>query len=646
MSILTATNLSKSFGIQDVFWGVNVSVAHGERIALVGPNGTGKTTLLRILVGLEAPGEGTVTHMNNARIGYLPQDAIQTGDEDAGDADAADGGDAAGDERTPWNLCLDVFADLQAMQTRLRQLEALLADPEQGEAAMERYGRLFEQFEHAGGYEYTIEIDTVLSGLGIDQAHRRRPLGQLSGGQRTRAALARLLLEKPHLLVLDEPTNHLDMQAIEWLESYLQGWPGALLAVSHDRYFMDHVAQKIWDLRFGTIEVYHGNYTHYVEQREERITRQLKEWKQQQRFIDKEESYISRYMAGQRTGQAQGRLKRLDRLERIERPEQEKSIRVALGSDQRSGDLILRTRDLVIGYDRPLARVEDMELRRLHRAALIGPNGAGKTTFLKTLLGQIPPLEGEARLGASLEIGYMSQTQEELDEANTVIDEVGRAKALLPGEMRNFLARFLFTDDDVFKRIGDLSGGERCRVVLAKLTLAGTNFLVLDEPTNQLDIPSQEILEDVFREFIGTILLVSHDRYLIDRLATQIWIIEGGHLRVYECPYQEYLQRRQRQEAAARERAKAQQENERQRRLQQSPPRAKEQGGPSRTIDEVESEIHALESELETLNQALVEASSEQQLDRVRKLGVQYDQVQNTLEERMAEWVALGEAGG
>ncbi|MBN1934691.1 MAG: ATP-binding cassette domain-containing protein, partial [Anaerolineae bacterium] len=401
--------------------------------------------------------------------------------------------------------------------------------------------------------------------------------------------------------------------------------------------------QKIWDLRFGTVEVYHGNYTHYVEQRQERIARRWKEWKQQQRFIDKEESYISRYMANQRTGQAQGRLKRLNRLERVEQPEQEKTIRVNLGSDQRSGDLILRTRDLVIGYDRPLVSVDNLELRRLHRVALIGSNGAGKTTFLKTLLGQIPPVEGEARLGASLAVGYMSQTQGELDDANRVIDEVARAKALLPGEMRNFLARFLFTEDDVFKRVGDLSGGERCRVVLAKLTLAGANFLVLDEPTNQLDIPSQEILEEVFREFIGTILLVSHDRYLIDRLATQIWIIQDGRLCVYECSYQEYLQRRQREEAQARERAREQEEIERQRRSQQARSRQKEEGSPQRTLDEVESEIHALENELEALNHALTDASIKQQLDRVRKLGVQYEHVQSELEQLMAEWVALGE---
>ncbi len=626
MSIITATNLSKSFGIQDVFWNVSVSIAHGAKIALVGPNGEGKTTLLRILLGLEQPTTGAVSRMKQARIGYLAQNADYESRE------------------TPLELCLGVFRELEAMQTRLRQLESLLADPADGPAALEKYGRLLEQFEHAGGYEYTVTIDTVLCGLGIDQQHRRRPMNELSGGQRTRATLARLLLERPHLLVLDEPTNHLDLQAIEWLEKYLTGWDGAVLTVSHDRYFMDHVVEKIWDLRFGAVEIYHGNYSHYVQQREERIARRWKEWKQQQKFIEKEEWYIKRYMANQRTAQAQGRLKRLNRLERLGRPQAEQTIRINLGSDQRSGDLVLRTRDLVIGYNRPLVEVDDLELRRLHRAALIGPNGSGKTTFLKTILGQLEPVSGQAQLGASLQIGYMSQTQAELDATNTIVQEIERVKALPLGQMRNFLARFLFTEDDVFKQIGDLSGGERCRVILAKLTLSGVNFLVLDEPTNQLDIPSQEILEEVFKNFIGTILLVSHDRYMIDRLATQIWIIDGGRLRVYECPYREYLERRQRQEAQAREQARRQETTRRQHRRQRERA-ARRPAGALPDVHKLEQMIDALERQLDELGQALARASAGQQLDRVRTLGVEYEKVQAELEQRVAEWAVLGERG-
>ncbi|MBN1582390.1 MAG: ABC-F family ATP-binding cassette domain-containing protein [Anaerolineae bacterium] len=625
MSILTATNLAKSFGVQDLFWDVNVSIAHGDKIALVGSNGEGKTTLLRLLMGLDQPSAGSVSKMKHIRIGYLAQNVMVEGME------------------TPLEICLGVFDDLQEMQGRLRYLESLLADPEQGQEAMEKYGKLLQAFEHAGGYEYPVTVDTVLSGLGIDDEHRRRPMDQLSGGQRTRVVLARLLLEEPHILILDEPTNHLDLQAIEWLEQYLQTWKGTVLVVSHDRYFMDHIATKIWDLRFGTVEIYHGNYSHYVRQREERIAHQMKAWELQQKFIAKEASYIRRYMAGQRTAQAQGRQKRLARLERLARPSLEKTIKVDLGSDQRSGDLILRTNDLVIGYDRPLVTVPDLELRRLHRVALIGPNGSGKTTFLKTILGHIEPIQGWAQLGASLQIGYMSQTQEELNNTNTIVQEVEQIKELPLGQMRDFLARFLFIEDDVFKQIGDLSGGERCRVILAKLTLAGTNFLVLDEPTNQLDIPSQEILEAVFKEFIGTILIVSHDRYLIDRLATQVWVVQDGQLCIYEGDYQEYLKLRAREQNAERERIRQEEEARLQRQKRERALKSNT-GTQQRTIDEVEAEIAGLEQQLDSLGQALVRASAEQQLDKVRVLGVEYEHVQVELEQLMAEWVAFGEA--
>jgi ATP-binding cassette subfamily F protein 3 len=529
------------------------------------------------------------------------------------------------------------------MQARLRALEADLADPERGQAALERYGRLQEAFEHAGGYEYEVKVRTVLSGLGLDRVHANRPLDQLSGGQRTRALLAKLLLEEPNILILDEPTNHLDLQAIEWLESYLQEWAEAVLVVSHDRRFLDKVVTKIWDLAFGRLEVYRGNYGQYVELRAARLKRRLTEWKEQQEHITQTEDFVRRYKAGQRTKEAQGREKRLRRLQRLERPRQAQTIKLRLESDQRSGELVLRTYDLVAGYDAPLLAVPDLELRRLHRAALIGPNGSGKTTFLKTVLGQMPPLVGEVKLGASLQIGYWAQSREDLGPENTVVDEIMRVKDMLVAEIRDFMARFLFTGDDVVKQIGDLSGGEQCRVALAKLTLAQPNFLVLDEPTNQLDIPSQEIIEDVLREFIGTILFVSHDRYLIDALATQVWALDDGQLRVYEGNYQEYLVRRQAEAAALREQLERQRQAERLRRQQE---RARQIREPERArgIEDVEDEIADLEQSLRDLEHAMARASAEQDLDRVRAFDVEYKKKHADLEQLIAEWTVLGEA--
>ncbi len=626
MSILTATNLSKSYGIQDVFEDVSVSIARDDKVAMVGPNGAGKTTLAHILIGLEEPTSGHVTRMANARIGYLPQHVDQGGSE------------------TPWQICCGVFADLQEMQARLHALEAELAHPEAGEDTLERYGRLQAAFEHAGGYDYEVEVRTVLNGLGLDDVHIHRPMDQLSGGQRTRALLSRLLLEKPHILVLDEPTNHLDLEAIEWLESYLQGWPEALLVISHDRRFLDKVVNKIWEMSFSQVETYRGNYAQYAEQRAARRQRALREWQEQQEFIAKTEDFVRRFKAGQRTKEAQGRETRLNRMQRLERPTQDRTIRLRLGGDQRSGDLVLRTRDLSVGYDRPLLVVPNLELRRLHRVALIGPNGSGKTTFLKTMLGDIPPLLGEARLGASLRIGYWAQSREDLDPENTIVDEILQIKELEIGEVRSLMARFLFTGDEPFKRIGDLSGGEQCRVALAKLTLLEPNFLVLDEPTNQLDIPSQEIMEQVLREFIGTILFVSHDRYLIDALATQVWAIEEGRLRVYEGNYQEYLVRRQAEAAMLREQAEREREAERQRRHQE---RLRERANdePQRAIDQIEREIAEMEEALRRLEHAMAQASAEGNLDRVYAFDVEYRRLHADLEQHIAEWMALGEAG-
>jgi ATP-binding cassette subfamily F protein 3 len=627
MSILTGTGLAKSYGIQDVFEGIDLSIAHGEKVALVGSNGEGKTTLLHILTGLEEPTQGTVTRMRNVRIGYLPQQAEEGGSE------------------TPWELCGAVYGELKEMQARLRHLETLLADPDAGDAALERYGRLMEAFEHAGGYAYEVEMRSVLNGLGFDEVHMHRPMDQLSGGQRTRVQLARLLLEKPSILVLDEPTNHLDLEAVEWLEGYLQAWPEALIVVSHDRYFLDKVVSKIWDLAFGRLEVYHGNYSHYVAQRADRMARRLVEWKAQQEVIARTEDYIRRYKAGQLSRQAKGRQKRLDRMERLERPRQARTMHLRIESDLRSGELVLVTRDLVVGYDAPLLSVPDLELRRLHRVALIGRNGSGKTTLLKTILGQIPPLAGEAKLGASLKIGYLSQSRESLDPEHTIADEVMRAKEMELGPARDLMARFLFTGDDVFKRISTLSGGERCRVALAKLTLAEPNYLVLDEPTNQLDIASREVLEEVLQDFIGTVLFVSHDRYLINALATQVWAIEGDRMRVYKGDYQEYLAQRQKEQAAVREQAEQEKRADRQRR-QEKHARAREHKETGRTLQDVEEDIATLEKEIKRIGAALVKASTEQDLDRAQALGVEYSKVESELEQRIAEWTTMGEAGG
>jgi ATP-binding cassette subfamily F protein 3 len=629
MSILTATNLSKSYGIQDVFQGVNLAIAHGEKVALVGPNGVGKTTLLHILIGEEVATTGQVTRMKGIRIGYLPQHVDLSGSE------------------TPWEMCCAVFAELHEMQARLRELERLLANPARAQDALERYGKLQEAFEHAGGYGYEVEIAAVLNGLGLDDVHMHRTLDELSGGQRTRALLGRLLLEKPNILVLDEPTNHLDLQAIEWLESYLRDWPEAVIVVSHDRRFLDKVVTKIWELSFGRLDVYRGNYTAYVTQRAERRARRMTEWEEQQAYIAKTEDFIRRYKAGQRSKEARGRETRLARIERLERPPEEHTIHLNLEGDQRSGELVLRTRGLVAGYDQPLLAVPDLELRRLQRVALIGPNGSGKTTFLRTVLGQMPPLAGEVRLGASLQIGYWAQEREDLDPENTVIDEILEVEDMPIGRVRDHLARFLFTGDDPFKRVADLSGGEQCRVALAKLALTGPNFLVLDEPTNQLDVASQEIIEDVLRAFIGTVLFVSHDRYLIDALATQVWAIRDGALHVYKGNYQEYLARRQAELAALREEAEHARRAEREQRQRAEAERqaAREGAGQDlERLDALEAKIGRMERELEEMEQAMARASGEGNLDRVRALDVEYKKVQADLERTIAEWTALGEA--
>jgi len=637
MSVISGHNLAKSYGAQDVFAGISFQVAHGDKIALVGPNGEGKTTLLRIMADLETPTEGAVHRMKGLRIGYLPQTGGLTS------------------QRTLWAEMLSVFEKLLAQQKELRRLEEAMADPARREAAMARYDQLLTAFEMAGGYEYQVRIQRVLSGLGFARKAFHLPLEALSGGQQTRALLARLLLEEAELLLLDEPTNHLDLVALEWLEEYLIAWPGSLVVVAHDRYFLDKVVNRVWYLAYGRLETYPGNYGKYVQLRAERMARRSVEYETQQEHITRTKAFIQRHIAGQRTREAQGRRKRLARMERLERPREARRIRVKMSAGRRSGDIVLRTQDLRVGYavgqsstgqEVALFSMPDLELRRLERAALIGPNGSGKTTFLETILGQLPSLAGSARIGASVVVGYLTQVRADLDPDQAVLDIVLDVKNIKIAEARDYLGRFLFSGDDVFKRLGDLSGGEQSRVALARLTLQEANFLVLDEPTNHLDIASQEILESVLAEFNGTILLVSHDRYLIRALATQIWELEDGQLRVYRGNYDEYLQEKRRQRAVGQlestQRHKRRQSAERE--IQKEREARREQERRARRTSELETEIASLENRLATLTDALASASAAQQLDRVRELGVEYDQAEQALEQLMAEWETITEA--
>ena len=633
MAVLSANNLAKAYGAQDIFSDISLEIPHGAKIALVGPNGVGKTTLLEVLIGLQEPTAGTVHRMKGLRIGYLPQrPPIST-------------------ERTLWEEALSAFDTLRAQEAELAHLSEAISAAEGAELErlLERYGHEEQRFADAGGYTYEARARQVLRGLGFGPEDDAKPLAHLSGGQRTRALLARLLLESPDLLVLDEPTNHLDINAIEWLEGFLKSWRGALLTVSHDRYFMDSVVSTVWEMAWGRLEVYRGNYSHYVQQRTERHERLRKEYEAQRAFIAKEEEYIRRNMAGQNSAQAKGRLRRLERLKRdklIARPREERHIHLQLRADLRSGDKVLTTRDLLIGYDtaRPLLRVPEITLFRGEVAALIGPNGVGKTTLLKTLLGELPPLRGEVQLGAGVQLGYFAQAHEKLNPAHTVLDELLSVRNLPISKARSYLGAFLFRGDMVFREVSTLSGGERGRLALAKLALDGSNFLLLDEPTNHLDIPSQEILQSVLAQFDGTILLVSHDRYLIDALATQIWAMQPGKMTVFEGSYREFLRAREAQRQAAAQtqtaapasRAQARPATERANDRPRLSPYQRQ-----RRLEAVEARIQELDEQLAALTEQIGQASQQQAVERVRELGEQYAATEAALQAAMEEWETL-----
>ena len=671
MSLITANSLSKSFGAEDLFAHVSFSVAKGARLALVGPNGIGKTTLLRILIGQEEPSSGTVTRARNLRIGYLPQEADfeLTG--------------------SLWDVCLEPFADLIRMQEELEKLEHEMSDPEKRDEALDRYGTLQHTFEQRGGYVYQVRIKQVLTGLGFDPSEFEMSLDHLSSGQRTRAHLARLLLSNPDILLLDEPTNHLDISAVEWLEGYLSQWDGAAVIVSHDRYFLDHACNALLEMAISGAEYYRGNYTTYLSERENRWQHRVEVFESERGKLMRDVEYIKKNISGQNVQQAKGKLRRLTRVvQAIEQvgmdtvtssnwsqldvetttspfsvEEAERRVRslrppqrhmpdlgLHLRSTHRSGDLVIRTKSLKVGYpadaergipEKFLFSAPDIELRRLDCAALIGPNGAGKSTFLKTILGQLQPLAGKVMLGASLHVGYFAQAHEGLDPEKTVLDEIlEQSPGMLPYQGRDYLGKYLFSGDDAFKTVSMLSGGERGRLALAKLSLQDTNLLLLDEPTNHLDISSQEILQSVLDAYQGTILLVTHDRYLVDALATQIWEInpDESQMTVFNGTYSQMKAEREKEAArvAVQQSPVPQSQNLTNEARKAQNAKSKEERRKLAQVQELENTIAELEAKLANLSMQL--ESPFVKPAEAAKLGTEYERVQQEMDEKLGEW--------
>jgi ATP-binding cassette subfamily F protein 3 len=635
MMLIQLSNVTHAFGDRTVLRNVSLGVGPADRIGLVGRNGEGKTTLLRLLGGLLEPTRGEVRGAREARVGYLPQEPP---------ALAA---------VTVHQAMLEAVADLARREEELRDLAGRLADGRKDLLA--RFGRLQAEFEARGGYDYPRRIEQVLTGLSFPRDLWDRPLAALSGGQRTRLYLARLLVEPPDLLLLDEPTNHLDLESVEWLEDWLLKFRGAFIVVSHDRYLLERVTAATWEVAFGRVETYHGPYSAYLKQRDERHLARQREFQAQQEYVRRTEDYIRRNIGGQNPTQAQSRRAQLERFlreEAIVRPPEARDIRLRLWCAERTGDRVLEAEDLAAGFDgaRPLATAERLQVLRGDRIAIVGPNGCGKTTLVRTLLGNLPPLAGSVRHGSGVAFGYLSQDREELAPGMSAVDAVrGAAPGCSVERARTILGGLLLGGEEALKPVGRLSGGQQSRVVLARLAARGASVLALDEPTNHLDMPSIEILEDALRAFEGTCLLVSHDRFFIQALATAVWAIQGGRVHVIPGGWADYAAWRQARAAAqagARQAAapapgasawldrKAEARAARRQAVRIERLRARHA--------DLEAEISALEADLARLTEAITRAGGANDLARVADLGRQYQARQGRLQALLAEWEEVG----
>ena len=638
------SDVQKSYGAQEVLRGASLQVNPGEHVGLVGRNGAGKTTLFRLVTGEESADRGDVVRARGLRLGLLEQHV----DFEPG--------------TTVHEAALAAFGELQSIEHEMHQLEHRMAEAtEDLDAVLARYSDLQHEFEHQGGFEYAARAEAILQGLGFERDTWTTPAEILSGGQKNRLGLARLLLAEPDVLLLDEPTNHLDVSAVEWLEEFLASYKSAYVIISHDRYFLDRACTRIVEIENGRAVSYNGNYSAFLIEREERREAQIRAYENQQQLIAKTEEFIRRNIAGQKTKQAKSRRKMLEKLERVDavRPDQS-SGNFQLQKVERAGTHVLTVEDAAIGYPgKLLAAGITFILRRGECLGIIGPNGSGKTTFLKTVLGNLPQLTGEMRWGANVSVGYYAQQLDDLDERNEVIMELRRVapQSVTAGELRGFLARFLFTGDDVYKHVRDLSGGEKGRLALAKLIYSRVNVLVLDEPTNHLDIPSREALEEALDAYDGTIITISHDRYFLDRVATQILALDGdGGAEHYDGDYTEYhdwkAARRAAESAAKaeRERPSASKPLKTGPRVESgaSAPRnaAKQKGGSEskkkkgsvRDQRAVEDEIAEAERSLAAIGEEMATPDAARDPRRLARLNEDYKKAEARLQQLYEEW--------
>ncbi len=638
MIILACDGISKSFGIDLVLDGITFSVTEGARMGVVGPNGSGKTTLFRIITGSIAPDSGSVYKAKGAVIGYLEQNSSVESD------------------LAVWDELLKVFEPVLDMEKRIRDLEIDISryedtgSPEYKKLADE-YAGLLEEFEAKNGYRYESLIRGVLTGLGFSQEEYIKPVSHLSGGQKARVAMARLLLQKPEILLLDEPTNYLDLDAMQWLEDFLKGYSGTVMIISHDRYFLDKVCDSILEIENRKGQVFTGNYSEYHKKKRLQVELQEKEYKLQQKEIERQEAIIRRYRSYNREKSiraAESREKALAKMTLVEKPVYTEEIRMSFKAKNHCGRDVLSVEGLSMAFgNNRLFENVSFRMEKGDRVGIIGANGTGKTTLFRLLLGRLAPLKGEIRFGTGVDIGYYDQEQTSLDPTNTLMDElIGAFPHLTTGEIRNALALFLFRGDDVFKTISSLSGGERGRVILAKLMLAQNNFLLLDEPTNHLDMASKEVLENALSEYDGSILVISHDRYFLNKIANRILVLENMSVTEYQGNYDDYIAKKAYLEElkhleAEKEPAMTKTALKEQRKKEQLE-RQKKKAFKQLLLD-LEESIRSLEQELKSREAEMCSPDLYNNVDRMLEIQQLYNNTKSDLDDKYNEWLMLQE---